>query len=454
MNKIFTQIVLGIVCLFANVANAQVNENFNGTLASCWIYTPENFDNSTYSFTNAGTTTLGTPYIQFASNNVTINFKYRLSSAPHPQKTKTIQVGYQNRDGIFTPFHNTPITVTSTSYVSFNINNNNTFSIPTGIFRIVIKGVGNGSNEYVKMDDLQVTGGTYYYANICNTAPTATDNTFAFQLGQSYTGNFITDGTADSDFNGESLTVVNVSQPDPLVGKITHAANGNFTFVPADDFSGERVTFTYQVKDNGYNSELSNTATVTLTFFQGAILPVHFTSFSGNVTNNKAQLNWNVADNETGSHFEIERSTDGKTFKAISTVFTTNVAGAATYTFSDAGFISNGTFYRIKVVNKDNTTSYSKTIFVKGTAAVDNKLTVMQNPVQSSLNFSFTTTADEASEVAIYNLAGVKMYSQKIQARKGTNSISISLDGKLIRGNYILTVHSASGNKSTQIIKQ
>lgn len=467
MNKIFTQIALGVVCLFANVANAQVNTNFETPLPSCWLTSSAvvtslktgNSNNNVVSFTNNGTSTLGSPYINFSSGQFSIQFNYRLVKNNNgnngADKSRTLQVGYQDVNGVFTAL-TTSTSVTSQSFLSFVAPNNNTFTIPNGTYQIVIKGEGNGSNEFVVIDDLIITGGSYHYSNPCNTAPVATDNTFPFQLGkQPYTGNFMTDGTADIELDkNESMTIVNVSQPDPLLGKITYTANGNFTFEPSNDFDGERITFTYQLRDNGYNPELSRIATVTLTFFQGAILPVHFTSFSGNVANNKAALTWNVADNETGSHFEIERSTDGKGFKTISTMFTSNQAGNATYTYADAGFVSSGSYYRIKVINKDNTTSYSKIISIKGSTAVDNKIVLMQNPVQSSLNFTFTSAADEANEVAIYNLAGVKMYSQKVQARKGTNSVSLSLDGKLIRGNYILTVQSASANRSIQFVKQ
>src|SRR5688500_14833627 len=97
MNKIFTQIALGTALLFANAANAQLTENFNGgtaTLTSnCW-----NFNNmvvvaasngngmanpieGTYSLRQDAAISTGEVSTPFYDINtpLTVSFRYKLT---------------------------------------------------------------------------------------------------------------------------------------------------------------------------------------------------------------------------------------------------------------------------------------------------------------------------------------------------------------------------------------
>ncbi len=66
----------------------------------------------------------------------------------------------------------------------------------------------------------------------------------------------------DSDVDVDGLTAVNAS--NPANGSVTLNLNGSFLYTPDADFYGID-TFTYQAKDDGTPSRLSNTATVTIT---------------------------------------------------------------------------------------------------------------------------------------------------------------------------------------------
>lgn len=200
---------------------------------------------------------------------------------------------------------------------------------------------------------------------------------------------------------------------------------------------------------------ISAKATSTCGAYEQSVLPIRLLRFSGNTNNNKANLLWSVAENETGSHFEVEKSWDGKSFQAATIVFTTTTVGIENYQFLDPTELSVTTYYRIKTTNKNNSISYSNVISLKnGGATIDSKLTLLQNPVQSTLGFSFVAPNDEKAEVAIYNLAGVKVYNQNVSVRKGANSISFDMDSRMTKGNYIITVQCATSLKSSKFIKQ
>jgi methionine-rich copper-binding protein CopC len=92
---------------------------------------------------------------------------------------------------------------------------------------------------------------------------------------------------------------------------------------------------------------------------------------------------------------------------------------------------------------------------VKNVAATTgDKITLLQNPVTSTLSFTYTSTQNETIEVTVYNMAGIRLQSQKLQATNRPNVLTIPLDGKTAKGQYILSVQSTNGIKSATFIKQ
>ncbi|WP_182867604.1 DUF4347 domain-containing protein [Rhodopirellula sp. JC639] len=91
-----------------------------------------------------------------------------------------------------------------------------------------------------------------------NDPPTATDDSFSMQAGNTLTigvGGLLAN---DVDLDGNSLTVIPVS--GPISGTLTLAADGSFQFTPAANFSGP-VTFTYAVTD-GIATSAPTTVTI------------------------------------------------------------------------------------------------------------------------------------------------------------------------------------------------
>jgi hypothetical protein len=72
-------------------------------------------------------------------------------------------------------------------------------------------------------------------------------------------------------------------------------------------------------------------------------------------------LNWTVNTNEQAYMFEIERSTDGIYFGMAALVFGTDKADNEQYKFFGKEQESK-VFYRVRIVHRDKTFSYSDTI--------------------------------------------------------------------------------------------
>lgn len=184
-------------------------------------------------------------------------------------------------------------------------------------------------------------------------------------------------------------------------------------------------------------------------------LPVKLMNFQGSVAGNKAQLKWSVADNETGNYFQVLRSVDGKTFAESATLFVNSKVGAESYTFADSRELEAVTYYKLKIVNKDGSVSYSGIIALKSaTAQSGSALVILQNPVESTLNFNYTSATSAQSHINIYSTTGVKVYSSRLTSQKGTNTVSLNLDSHLAAGTYLLEVVNGIDRSVTRLVKK
>jgi len=316
----------------------------------------------------------------------------------------------------------------------------------------VIDVTGNGDgNAYMFLDNFLIANSTgsqpafHYSPSNCNTPPVAGDNTYnPTSNTAAYKGASVLDN--DSDPNGESFAITSYTQPAGT-GSVVLNADGTFTFTPRTDTTFTYTSFTYTITDNGYE-RLSTTATVYLYFPQVTSLPLHLLQFSG-TTGTKTVLAWRVASNQDGSHFEVQRNT-GSAYQTIAVVFTTEKSGEEAYQFTDVT-ASGPCRYRLKMVNKDGSATFSNVLTLDAT--INQKILLLQNPVQNTLRFALDKPAG-IKQVTVYNNGGTVVYMGKADVAKSNNTISIALASNLPRGIYFLEVVTTSGIKTTQFLKQ
>ena len=294
-------------------------------------------------------------------------------------------------------------------------------------------------------------------------------------------------GTSNSSFTTSSLTItenfVNVSFKYLLASSLNGTRTIEYGFVNSttNDFSllgTLTLTGTNTLGNTFYTNSLNvsvppNTITKLKFFLTAqndknahliiddvrvitnalAPLPIKLLSFTGSLSNNKAQLSWSVAENETGERFEIEKSLDGRNYTTESTIVTSVKEGIDNYNYNAAQEITGNTSYRLKIINKNGSTSYSKVIYFKKEAGSAQGINMMQNPIGSSLAFTYDAAAPSVAIVNVYNTAGLKVYSFNAKMQKGANTIIQAIDNKLTNGNYILEVATATERKTIKITK-
>lgn len=183
-------------------------------------------------------------------------------------------------------------------------------------------------------------------------------------------------------------------------------------------------------------------------------LPIKLLSFEGVVNKGAAHLSWKTDDNEEGNYFEVQKSRDGKTFATAAVVFTTAKSGAEAYTFVDDKELNTATYYKLKMVNKDNSLSFSKVVMLNTTATNTSSLSILKNPVESTLSFTYTSSHTTQTNIVIYNTTGVKVYSTLVNTQKGTNTLSFTLSSILTPGAYFLEVANGTERSVARLVKR
>lgn len=188
--------------------------------------------------------------------------------------------------------------------------------------------------------------------------------------------------------------------------------------------------------------------------FPPVVLPIKLIRFAGNASAEKVQLNWNVASNETGDYFELEKSNNGASFKTQTLILNTDKEGEETYSFIDVAPFTDKVYYRLKMVNKGGAVSYSNIISFESKTKQSSLVSLLQNPVQNALSINYTTTENTLADVTVYSYTGVKILSQKHNLQTGNNSINIPVSSMLVKGVYLLEVKDGANRQTVKFVKQ
>ena len=184
-------------------------------------------------------------------------------------------------------------------------------------------------------------------------------------------------------------------------------------------------------------------------------LPVKLTAFTAAYDKNDVTLNWETAQEENFSHFVVERSSDGKSFSEITTLFPANGKGKAIYIYNDKNVNNaNGIYYyRIKSVDKTKETSFSSVRVVKFSKNSQSALSLSTypNPVANQLKVTLPGLwLNKAVVLELFNTQGICVQTIKHSNASQTEMLQL---GNLYKGMYIV---KASCDKETihqQIIK-
>lgn len=294
------------------------------------------------------------------------------------------------------------------------------------------------------------TSGGYTYYNIYYEAPSAVANPVS--LAQNVELDIFT-GTLTNGAGAAQVDLVDAYMFTDFTAS-THTGTGTNQFTqfymnidpsgPAGDATNYAARF--------YSNPESTAATLApATSFVGLInvpLPVTYTHIEAAKRDNASLVTWGTAFETNSVGYNVERSNDGKTFTKIgfqnSKAVNGNSNSVLEYSFTDAKPFAGINYYRLKQVDKDGKSEYSKIVSV----SFDNAQTVKvyPNPATSMV----TVDATSVRSIGLYNVLG-----QIVNApvTYGSSSHSINTSG-LAKGSYTLRIVTDNGTTTQKLILQ
>jgi len=163
-------------------------------------------------------------------------------------------------------------------------------------------------------------------------------------------------------------------------------------------------------------------------------VPMKFLTLTANRETEDVRVQWRTAEELNVSHYDIQRSIDGRNFEAVGSAAAHNGAQQA-YIHLDRKAPASRLYYRVRSVDLDGSVSYS--IIVSVSALEENGgLILAGNPVKGVIRLTATGTAGGTYSYLLVNAVGQVCQSGRFGiAPSGTVSIPLNL---LSKGSYTL----------------
>ncbi len=312
------------------------------------------------------------------------------------------------------------------------------FPAGSGCYKIFINYAGINAENRIAIDGLSVNAPTCY-SNGCNQPPVAVNDYVGGAADRTATGNVLPN---DSDPENSVLNATLVTNSEH--GNVVLQTYGAFTFVPNPGFAGLTTTFTYVVCDG--QGLCSDPAEVTITFQSQGLLPVTLVDFGAVYNDDKVNLKWTSTFELNNDRYEVERSTDGVSFKTVGSVKGLGTYnGRHDYTFSDDVSKNvtnkNDLFYRLKQVDINGKASYTKQLVVRvyRTKTLQS-LSVTPNPAINDIRVNIQLNESAFIVMKITNSVGVEVMRKTTRGNNGTTNLRLEGTNSLSAGVYFLEV--------------
>ena len=166
------------------------------------------------------------------------------------------------------------------------------------------------------------------------------------------------------------------------------------------------------------------------------VLGTEVLTFTGIKEGNKATLNWSINSAHDYSSFEIERSADGSSFEKISTIKAIDNPNRNDFSYVDFNILNGTGYYRIKILQKDGSFIYTKTISIENKA--DYYYTITPNPAKSYIIINGSGVKGNA-DILIHDATGRVVKKIINQSFINNNNLKISVEDLRV-GNYFVEI--------------
>ncbi|CAG5003414.1 hypothetical protein DYBT9275_03147 [Dyadobacter sp. CECT 9275] len=175
-------------------------------------------------------------------------------------------------------------------------------------------------------------------------------------------------------------------------------------------------------------------------------LPVTLATFKIALEGKSAILNWETTAETNSESFEIQHSNNGKNWLKIGVVAAQGESNAQIdYTYTHAAPVSGHNYYRLKMIDLDNTFAFSRVVSARFDIA--DQFSVYPNPATEKIGI---TSAAQIAVVRLYDSSGKLLLETAPDSQKEVDLRSFS------QGWYVIKMVTDAGtvsSKRIQIIK-
>lgn len=223
-------------------------------------------------------------------------------------------------------------------------------------------------------------------------------------------------------------------------GTTANAAEGSPAPTPSNATAIKRAG-NNTTQDTNNNSVDFITATPTPRN-SGSPLPVRLLTFQSEATQEGISLSWQTSEETNNSHFEVERSSDARSFEAIGRIDGRgNSTENQSYTFTDLAPRLGLNYYRLKQVDFDGASEYSRMIVAQYNGS--GTFRVYPNPTADFI----AVELPENTEAKSYQLKD--LYGRVVSTFTKSDAISLK---HLVPSMYHLEVLTVDGKRFYQKI--
>ena len=163
-------------------------------------------------------------------------------------------------------------------------------------------------------------------------------------------------------------------------------------------------------------------------------------------------LTWTTSEEYNNSHFEVQRSSNGNAFTKIGSV---NGKGRQenTYNFTDEGPVTKINYYRLRQVDIDGKSSYSKVLVLRNDLG---KITgkISPNPFSNFINVTYWLSKEEKIRIRLFDPSGKAVMTYSTRGNSGLNTVNLNDLQNIPKGIYTIELSGENVTFRQQALKQ
>ena len=187
-------------------------------------------------------------------------------------------------------------------------------------------------------------------------------------------------------------------------------------------------------------------------------LPIKLLDFTLSQQLQNATLHFSTGNEETLSKIEIQRSANGTDWDKLTSLDAKGNATANKYQYTDAGLSIGKWYYRLQLIEKDGTVTFSKVLNIEVTTTSAFAVNNYPNPAKTNTIIYYSLANNASVSLALYSIEGklIKTFAP-INQYAGSNKFELNVAGlSLPSGEYLykLLVTDAKTNATTTYSKK